>query len=119
MKKKRSLIVRVFLLTLSLSALMTAFSAFKASRQLKEKFYLWMCSAAVKSKKVQFWVFGVDNEDICVAYSSALAGSLWSGKQGMPRILHQSWKVKEIPEDFKTWYVVQVSIMQENSVILS
>ena len=91
---------------MSLSALITAFSSIRATRQLKEKFHHLMCSAAVKRGKVHFWVFGVENEDVCAAYSSALATSRWRGKQGMPRILHQSWKMKEIPDDFKTWYVI-------------
>jgi len=73
-------------------------------QEYKAKWDVASCKRRAKSGDVSFWVAKLDDDAVCDAYGKSLVGEAWEGGP-VPEIIHQSWKNKDIPENFKRWYV--------------
>lgn len=93
--------------------------------------YEGVCQHRVNSGLAQFWVIDIIPTDvICTVFESAMKRTYGNGtttddralpfKKPVPKIIHQSWKVKDLSPSFKTWYVVLkgASIDGNNSKVL-
>mmetsp|Transcript_7238 Transcript_7238/g.14486 ORF Transcript_7238/g.14486 Transcript_7238/m.14486 type:complete len:325 (-) Transcript_7238:1371-2345(-) len=70
--------------------------------QYKVQWDVASCKRRAKSGDISFWVAKLDNDAVCEAYGKSVLGEPWEAGP-VPEIIHQSWKNKDIPENFKRW----------------
>lgn len=75
---------------------------FQTVVETAEENRLERCLQAVVSGALVFRVPKIEPETLCNLYHNAYVRSVWKSKP-VPKIIHQSWKNVNIPEDFKKW----------------